>query len=117
MKDVDERIYKPSVRYHFNENLSLGIGFKYIDRPASGESNDRDPWQELTYTHAVKGLNITHSSRLEQRFRGDSTGVLPRIRYVFALSKPINTEWKWAASNEIRFNLEDKDVGPVNGFE
>jgi len=111
----DALVLKPGGYYRVNEVVTLGAGYKYQDK---GEApNEHDAWQELYLHHDRRELELTHQFRLEERFINGIDGIIPRLRYLLHVDHPINSSWYLAASEAIRFNLVDRDQGPVMGFE
>ena len=110
-----EWIVKPSVVRHFSESVSIALGYKHIDK--SREANEQDIWQELILKHPFNILSFTHQVRLEERFINGISGVIPRLRYLVAVTYPLSSDLYLAASQATRFNLVSKGTGPVGGFE
>jgi len=111
----DEFIVKPGGYYRFNEWAQLGVGYKNITKYE--ESNEQDIWQELYLSQKWGHLGVTHQFRLEERFIHHINGILPRVRYLIDIKKPLNSSFYLAFSEAARFNLDNKGEGPVSGFE
>jgi hypothetical protein len=115
ISEMDAVILKPGAYYAFSKVVSLGVGYKWQDK--FGEANEHDLWQELYVNHALGDFRLGHQFRMEERFIGDVDGAIARLRYLFHVDHPINEKWYLAASEAIRFNLNDQGEGPVQGFE
>lgn len=113
---VDEIIFKAYTHYKFGEKFGLSFGYKYIDRP--NDSNETDPWQEAVFPRKYGMFHVGHQIRLEERLYDGLPGVLPRIRYLLNFNRPIGSSIAYVTGfGAIRFNLAEKDAGPVAGFE
>ncbi|RLD25538.1 MAG: hypothetical protein DRI54_04675 [Bacteroidetes bacterium] len=113
---LDEAIFKLYSHVNFSDKVGLSFGFKYIDRPDS--YNDFDPWQEVVFPRKYGLFLASHQIRLEERIIQTVPGVLPRIRYLLNFSHPIgNSIAYYTGFGAVRFNIGEKGVGPVAGFE
>jgi len=113
---LDEAILKLYSHINFSNKFGLSFGLKYIDRPDS--YNDFDPWQELVFPRKYGKFLVSHQVRFEERIIQTVQGVLPRIRYLFNFSHPIgNSIAYYTGFGAVRFNIGEKGVGPVAGFE
>ena len=120
MSEFSELVLKPAVNYHINDHWALSAGYKFIDKHE--KPNEHDIWQELHYNWTCHDWIGGHQVRLEERFLGGISGILPRLRLLSHVAHPIgDSDWYatgWAAA---RFNLGNKvnasGHGPVSGFE
>lgn len=112
---LDEAIFKAGGYHHFNDWLELGIGYKYIYK--NDGSNENIAWEELYVKHPFGLFGFTHQVRLEQRFIQGISGTIPRLRYLIHTTTPLSPLFYFALSEAFRFNLVDKGIGPVSGFE
>jgi hypothetical protein len=91
-------------------------GYKYIDKYE--EANEQDPWQEITLNKTFDDLVTGCQVRLEERLIDDIGGILPRMRFLTHLSHPLGDSPCYLTGfGAVRFNLDDKNTGPVSGFE
>jgi len=113
---VDEIVFKAYAHYKFGEKFGLSFGYKYIDRP--GASSESDPWQEAVFPRKYGKFHVGHQIRLEERFYDGLEGILPRIRYLINFNRPIGSSIAYVTGfGAVRFNLDEKEAGPVAGFE
>ena len=118
ISQFSELILKPGGYYQFNDTFHVGFGYKYEKK--HNNANEQDLWEEIYYTpESNDNLFWTHQVRLEQRDIKNITGKIPRLRYLIHLKYPLNSEHSQylVASEAVRFNLDDKGEGPVEGFE
>ncbi|MBW1685998.1 MAG: DUF2490 domain-containing protein [Deltaproteobacteria bacterium] len=54
---------------------------------------------------------------LEQRIIEDPSEVIVRLRYRLGLTFPLSDKWYVTGSNEVFVNFNDKETGPLDGFE
>ena len=111
----DEVIVKPAGYYRFTDRFQLGFGYKHITKYK--ESNEQDLWQEIYYKTPISKYAITHQARLEQRDINGISGILPRLRYLINVQRPLNATYYLKSWGAVRFNLGNKGEGPVAGFE
>ena len=113
---VDEIVLKAYAHYKFGDKFGLSFGYKYIDRP--GASNESDPWQEAVFPRKYGMFHLGHQIRLEERIYDGLEGILPRIRYLINFNRPIGSSIAYVTGfGAVRFNLDQKEAGPVAGFE
>jgi hypothetical protein len=116
ISSLDQAIFKLYSHVNFSEKFGLNFGFKYIIRPDSYD--EIEPWQEFILPRKYGLLLASHQIRIEERFIQTVPGMLPRIRYKFHFSHPIgNSSLYYVGFGAVRFNLIEKGVGPVGGFE
>lgn len=113
---LDEAIFKLYSHVNFTKKIGLSFGLKYIDRPNS--YNEFDLWQEVVFPRVYGKFLVSHQVRLEERFIQTVPGILPRIRYLLNFSHPIGSSIAYYTGfGAIRFNLAEKGIGPIAGFE
>lgn len=116
ISSLDEYIFKLYAHYKFSKKVGLSFGYKYIDRP--GGSNEQEPWLEVVFPHTYNKWQVSHQVRFEARFYEGLTGILPRVRYLFNWSRQLGDSFMYMGGfGAIRFNLAEKNAGPVAGFE
>jgi Protein of unknown function (DUF2490) len=107
---------EPSVRYHLDDRLSLGLTYQFTEK-APGEGDEHDVMQEATFTHAMGPVALSHTGKVVERVISDVPGVVPQLRYVLGATYPLDARFYLAASEEVRVNLRNARTGPVAGFE
>jgi hypothetical protein len=113
---LDEAIFKVYSHINFSKKFGFSFGLKFINRPDS--YNDFDPWQELVFPRKYGKFLVSHQVRFEERFIQTVPGVLPRIRYLLHFSHPIGSSIAYYTGfGAVRFNIGEKGIGPVAGFE
>lgn len=113
---LDEYIFKLYAHYKFSKKVGLSFGYKFIDRPNA--SNEQDPWAEVFFPHTYNKWQVSHDVRFEARFYQGISGILPRVRYLFNWSVQLGDSFMYATGfGAVRFNLAEKNTGPVAGFE
>ncbi|WDE99079.1 DUF2490 domain-containing protein [Lentisphaera profundi] len=116
INEYTQQVLKPGVHYRIDDVWTVSLGYKYIIKNHDGD--EQDLWQELTYHWDLGKLKGAHQFRMEERFLDDVGGVIPRARFLSHFSYPMaETDWHYVGSGAIRFNLDDKGEGPVEGFE
>jgi hypothetical protein len=113
---LDEAIFKLYSHVNFSDKFGLSFGLKFISRPDS--YNDFDPWQELVFPRKYGLFLVSHQVRFEERIIQTVPGILPRIRYLLNFSHAIGSSIAYYTGfGAVRFNIGEKGVGPVAGFE
>lgn len=115
--EFSEFIVKPGLHYHLTPSWAFSAGYKYIHKRAN-KPDEQDPWQEVSYSKAFDKLVTGYQVRLEERLIDGANGILPRLRFLTHMSYPLSDgPWYLTGFAAVRFNLDDKGVGPVSGFE
>jgi hypothetical protein len=113
---LDESIFKLYSHVNFSTKFGLTFGLKAIVRSTSFD--ELEPWQEIVFPRKYGKFLASHQVRFEERFIQTVPGVLPRIRYLLHFSRAIsNSSFYYTGFGAIRFNLIEKGIGPVGGFE
>jgi hypothetical protein len=116
ISSLDEYIFKLYAHHVFSEKFGLSFGYKFIDRPNG--PNEQEPWGEAVWPHTYNKWQISHQVRFEARFYQGLDGILPRVRYLFNWTRQLGDSFMYVTGfSAIRFNLAQKDAGPVAGFE
>ena len=113
---LDEYIFKLYAHHKFSKKIGLSFGYKYIDRPDG--PNEQEPWAEVVFPKTINKWQLSHQVRFEARIYEGLTGVLPRVRYLFNWTRQFSDSFMYVTGfGAIRFNLAEKNAGPVAGFE
>jgi len=116
ISSIDEYIFKLYAHHRFTEKFGVSFGYKYINRPYG--SNESDPWAEAVFPHTYNKWQVSHQLRFEARIYQDISGIIPRLRYLVNWSTQLGDSFMYATGfGAIRFNLAEKNAGPVAGFE
>ncbi|MEZ4802124.1 MAG: DUF2490 domain-containing protein [Gelidibacter sp.] len=104
--DWEQFILRPFVQYKFRPNFTGAIGYSNIKNYSFAsyatpmDNTENNVWEQALIKQQLKGLNVSHRIRLEERFREniiknngnpytDGTTYTTRLRYRFILDKPI----------------------------
>ncbi len=116
LKEPSETVLKPGLHYHLNESWTFSAGYKYQSKYEN--SNEHDTWEEISFEKKWGDLVTGYQLRFEQRFIDDIPGVIHRARLLAHASHPLGEgPYYLTGFGAVRFNLNDKDEGPVEGFE
>lgn len=107
---------EPSVRYHLDHRLSLGLTYQFTEK-APGKGDEHDVMQEASFAHALGPVGLSHTGKVVERIISDVPGVVPQLRYVLGATYPLDERFYLAVSEEVRVNLRNAGTGPVAGFE
>lgn len=116
ISSLDEYVFKLYTHHKFSKRFGLSFGYKFIDRPNGG--NESDPWAELVFPKTINSWELSQQVRFETRIYQDISGIIPRVRYLFNWTTQLGDSFMYATGfGAVRFNLAEKDTGPVQGFE
>ncbi|MDH7914319.1 DUF2490 domain-containing protein [Winogradskyella sp. SYSU M77433] len=105
------------INYHFNKNISAGVGYAYGDIDTSFEINNTPDilehriLEQVVLKHKLFKLNWSHRFKLEQRFLEYPTEDIlkHRLRYRLKGKQPLNKTLFLSFYDEIHFNLNEFD--------
>lgn len=106
--EVGSWIYRGALIYNPRKNLGFWMGgdqiYSYTNHPKYLEGRT---WQQITFDHKFKDLQINHRLRLEERYFPNANFLPLRNRYRIRLNHPIPNHDKWyiLLSNELFTNL------------
>jgi hypothetical protein len=121
-QNVRNLLIRPGVTYFFNSSNNLTVGYLFTQTYTSGSESitENRAWEQFIHTHKIKGINVSHRFRLEQRFieKIASDDVFAqRLRYFVRFLIPLKKDAKAfekgffaAVQNEVFFNVQNKDV-------
>ena len=115
-------LVRPGIGYAFNSAWSVWTGYAYIrtDQPyASTPSHEQRIWEQVTWTGAPGGTELSSRTRLEQRFHSAGSDKGWRLREMGKLIQPLGSKkiWAIAAYNELFVNLNSTDFGARSGAD
>jgi hypothetical protein len=114
--EFSELVLKPGLHYHLNDSWTFSGGYKYQDKGDS--SNEQDIWEEISFNQKWGDLVTGYQLRFEQRFIDNISGVIHRARLLAHAAHPIGEgPYYLTGFGAVLFNLNDKNTGPVHGFE
>jgi hypothetical protein len=100
----------------FVDSLTLMAGYDYL-HSFDGRDEHR-AWQSAHHAVEHKRFRLVHRVRLDERFIEDISPTIFRFRYRLSTSYPFgDSGWYGIASDQVFFNINDDDQGPVEGFE
>jgi hypothetical protein len=69
-QNVRNLLIRPGVTYFFNSSNNLTVGYLFTQTYTSGSESitENRAWEQFIHTHKIKGINVSHRFRLEQRF-------------------------------------------------
>lgn len=105
------------INYHFNKQVSAGVGYAYGDIDSSFEHNEVPHTienriiEQLVLLHKSNKIGFSHRFRLAQRFLEfpNENLLKHRLRYRFKIKFPINNTIFISTYDEIHFNLNQFD--------
>lgn len=115
--ELERVVLRPwlSARLADGFSASLGYDAHFIEEPS--DSVEHRIWEQLSLSHALGSLGLSHRARLEQRFIEDIDGVALRLRYLLRLSHDLGTpKWYASVANEVFLDLNSPDTLPDSGF-
>lgn len=116
---LERMIVRPAIGYRLNSKVSLWQGYGWVPQfePVSG--NEHRSYQQLLYEDTVGKTGIVSRTRLEERFIDGAGGTALRLRSMIRAVHPISADRHWAlvGSDEVFWNLNDTNSGPVSGFD
>lgn len=103
VSDLSSFIARAGITYHANERLRFTAGYAFVNHfPAEGHSDisrpEHRPWQQMMWNDNHPKSRLTHSVRLEERFRkkikdndelADGYNFNYRLRYNLLLMLPL----------------------------
>lgn len=116
---LERIIVRPAIGYRLNSKVSIWQGYGWVPQfePVSG--TEHRSYQQLLYEDTVGKTGIISRTRLEERFIDGAGGTALRLRSMIRALHPISADRRWALaiSDEVFWNLNDTDSGPVSGFD
>ncbi|GAB4250830.1 MAG: hypothetical protein Tsb0034_29930 [Ekhidna sp.] len=114
-------LIRPSVFYQLNQSVTFHLGYTHIEtypygeQPVPIQTPENNLWAQVTLSHEVVGVQISHRYRLEERWTGkavtsnnetmiDGVQHRNRFRYRLTAKKPIGKGYI-AAFDEVWFNF------------
>ncbi|WP_431158160.1 DUF2490 domain-containing protein [Winogradskyella poriferorum] len=102
--------------YHMKNKQSLGFGYAYVDIDTVFEFDDEPNvhehrlFQQYSKSHKLGAFNVSHRSRLEQRFLEFNSGweLQNRFRYRIQFNYQINKTFSLVLSEEPFINFQDQ---------
>jgi hypothetical protein len=118
---LDSTFFRPGIGYAFNEQLTLFVGYAWINnhRDGSPDRGENRLWQQLTWNVPTQqDYKLQFRSRLEQRFVEDSDDTGWRFRELAKLTQPLTSDGRRYLSliDEVFFDLNDTDAGQNTGL-
>jgi len=112
-------IVRAAAGYRINSKLSVWQGYGWTPQLEPEFNNEHRPFQQLLFEDTLGKTRLTSRTRLEERFIDGAGGTEFRLRSLVRLSHPISADHRWAAVgyDEVFWNLNSTDRGPVSGFD
>lgn len=102
------------LRYLPNRNFEFDLGYDFFQNFNNSNDYENRLWQQVTYRHQFKQIEIAHRIRNEQRFFSDED-MIERIRYMLRFTYPFGEKYRLKLADELFVNLNDnanRDFGP-----
>ena len=118
-----QRLFRPSVTYKINPNLSLTAGYFYgiFNTSRTPSFHEQRAWQQIGYTFLRRddGLVLGGRTRLEERFVEDRAETGWRLRQQLRFESPFipDTHIKGVVWNETFIGLNDTSWGQRSAFD
>ncbi len=111
-------LFRPFILFKLKSGYSAGLGYEYVDNLRFKGRFENRIWQQIAFAHPAKNYQLSNRLRIEERFIDEIAGPVVRARYLIGAIFPLkDTNWYPITSNEIFFNLNDKNEGPPHGFD
>lgn len=127
LKYWQQFLFRPGINYKVNQNVSLSVGYTFIqsypygEQPLPMQMPENNVWEQVAVSQKIGKVKLNHRYRLEHRFIGnvttnnadlmviDGTTYEQRFRYRLTGSFPIAKEGRWFAKwfDEIWINMAD----------
>ncbi len=109
----------PAIEYALNEHVLLNATYGwYPDFEDGAMENEHRFQQEIELRRQWPRISVALAQRIEERMIEDVDGLSLRTRTQLTLRVPIGDgPWYAVAVEDLRFNLNSPDNGPVAGFD
>lgn len=114
----EQLLFRPSVNYQYQKNISFAAGYSYIhtfpygEFPLAAEKPEHNIWQQAKFLHKINRIQFSHRLRLEQRFQSKWENAQNRytfqqvqyghrFRYRFSVQIPISEKWSAQVFDEV----------------
>ncbi len=117
--DLERLLIRPAIGYRLSPKLSLWQGYAWTPLFSPFFDGEHRTYQQVLYDTSVGATGVVSRTRFEQRFIEGAGGTSHRVRSMLRLSHPISRDRKWLAIgyDELFWNLNSTDNGPVRGFD
>jgi len=119
ISNLERVLVRPAIGYRLNSKLSVWQGYGWTPLISPEFEDEHRLFQQLLYEDTLGETALTNRTRLEERIIEGAGGTAMRLRNMIRLSRPISKDKKWAVVgyDELFWNLNDTDRGPVSGFD
>lgn len=116
---VERLLVRPAVGYRLNSKVSIWQGYGWTPLMLPRFADEHRLFQQLLYEDRFGKTAFVNRARLEERFIEGAGGTAVRLRNMVRFAHPISKDERWAAVlyDELFWNLNSTDAGPVSGFD
>jgi len=116
---TERMIIRPAIGYRINPKLSIWQGYGWTPQLEPDFNSEHRVYQQLLFEDTLGKTGFVSRTRLEERFINGAGGTAVRLRSMIRFVHPVSADRRWAAvaSDEVFWNLNSTDRGPVSGFD
>lgn len=116
---VSQLLLRTALGYRFYGRWSAWLGYAWTPSLQPDFQTENRIFQQLLYADDFWFGRLTSRTRLEQRWIGGADGVAWRARTLLRDQIPFTDDglWRAVAQDEVFFNLNSPEDGPVSGFD